>query len=126
MGVSIHPPRIFKKRGKEKMEKLVLKAYDDEDNVIKEAEAKMIDLRFGTVRSLMELLNVDEIEDTAEVLKKVVSAWKQITKILSRVFPTFEDEDWENVKLTELVPLLVFILKDSFVQMLQIPTESKN
>ena len=108
------------------MENLKINVYDDEDNVLKTAEAKIVDLRYGTIRNLMELLNVEDINDTGELLKKVYSAWGEVTKILTRVFPEMEDGDWDNVKLSELMPILVIILKSSFVQMLSIPTESKN
>lgn len=105
---------------------LTLNIYDENDNITKTAEAKMIDLRFGTIRSLMELLKVDDINDTAQLLRTIYSAWEQITTILSRVFPELEDEDWENVKLSELMPLIMVVLKSSFTQILTIPTDSKN
>lgn len=107
------------------MEKLVLNIYDDEDNVVKTSEAKIIDLRFGTVRNLMELLNVDDIDDTSELFKTVFGAWSQLTKLLDKVFPDVDADDWENVKLSELIPILVFILKSSFIQMLDIPTDKE-
>lgn len=108
------------------MENLKINVYDENDNIIKTSEAKIVDLRFGTIRSLMELLNVEDIEDTAELLRTVYSAWSQITKILERVFPDVEGKDWDNIKLNELMPILVVILKSSFAQMLTIPKESKN
>lgn len=108
------------------MENLKLNVYNDNDEVIKTAEAKFIDLRFGTIRSLMELLNVEDINDTSELLKKIYSAWNEVIKILSRVFPEMEEGDWDNIKLSELIPMLVVILKSSFVQMLAIPADSKN
>lgn len=108
------------------MENLKLNVYNDNDEVIKTAEAKFIDLRFGTIRSLMELLNVEDINDTSELLKKLYSAWNEVIKILSRVFPEMEEGDWDNIKLSELIPMLVVILKSSFVQMLAIPADSKN
>ena len=46
--------------------------------------------------------------------------------ILSKVFPDMTEGDWENVKLSELMPLLVGILKGSFVEILAIPTDQKN
>jgi hypothetical protein len=107
-------------------DKLKLNIYDENDNIIKTSEAKMIDLRFGTIRSLMELLKIDDINDTAQLLKVVYSAWEQVIGILKKVFPDMEEEDWENIKLSELLPLLVMILKGSFAQILTIPTESKN
>lgn len=110
----------------EENKKLTLNIYDEKDNVIRTEEARFIDLRFGTVRSLMELLNVENINDTAQLLKTVYSAWDQVTEILSRVFPDMTEDDWENVKLSELMPLLVGILKGSFVEILKIPTDQKN
>lgn len=108
------------------MDKLILNVYDEKDDIVKTSEAKLIDLRFGTIRSLMELLNVDDIDDTSQLLKTVYGAWAQITNILGRVFPDMTEEDWENVKLTELLPILMTILKSSFVQILSIPNDSKN
>lgn len=110
----------------EENKKLTLNIYDEKDNVIRTEEARFIDLRFGTVRSLMELLNVENINDTAQLLKTVYSAWDQVTGILSKVFPDMTEDDWENVKLSELMPLLVGILKGSFVEILAIPTDQKN
>lgn len=106
--------------------KLTLNIYDENDNVKRTEEAKFVDLRFGTIRSLMQLLKVEDINDTAQLLKTVYSAWEQVTGILSRVFPNVTEEDWENVKLSELMPLLIVILKSSFVKILEIPTDSKN
>jgi hypothetical protein len=37
-----------------------------------------------------------------------------------------KDEDWDNVKVSELIPVILEILKYSFTQMLSIPTDSKN
>lgn len=108
------------------MDKLILNVYDEKDDIVKTSEAKLIDLRFGTIRSLMELLNVDDIDDTSQLLKTVYGAWAQITNILDRVFPDMTEEDWENVKLTELLPILMIILKSSFAQILSIPNDSKN
>lgn len=108
------------------MDKLILNVYDEKDNIVKTSEAKLIDLRFGTIRSLMELLNVDDIDDTSQLLKTVYGAWTQITNILGRVFPDMAEEDWENVKLTELLPILAVILKYSLTQMLTIPNDSKD
>lgn len=107
-------------------EKLKICVYDDEDNITKTVEAEVIDLRFGTIRKLMELLNVEDINDTAELLRKVYAAWGQVTKVLTKVFPEMEENDWDNIKLSELMPVLVVILKTSFVQMLNIPNDSKN
>lgn len=103
-----------------------LNVYDDEDKIIKTATAEATELKFGSIRSLMKLLKVDDINDTAELLKIIYGAWEQLTKILNNCFPEMNDEDWDNVKLSELIPVIVTILKDSFSQMLTIPTDPKN
>jgi hypothetical protein len=36
-----------------------------------------------------------------------------------------QEEDWDGVKLSELLPLLVKIMKGSLAQILKIPTEDK-
>lgn len=105
---------------------LKLNVYDDENKVVKTATAEVMEIKFGSIRSLMKLLNIDDINDTAQLLKVVYGAWEQLTKILNGCFPEMTDEDWDNVKVSELVVVLVAILKYSFTQMLSIPTDSKN
>jgi hypothetical protein len=108
------------------MEKLVLNVYDNEDNIVKTSTAELVELKFGSIRKLMKLLNIDNIDDTSELLKVLYGAWEQITKVLTGCFPDMTDEDWDNVKVSELIPVLMGILKYSFTQMLTIPTDSKN
>ena len=107
------------------MNELKINVYDDENNVIKTSEAKLVDLKFGVIRKLMKLLNVDNIDNTVELLKTVYGAWEQITNILNNCFPDMTDDDWDNVKASELLPVFVMILKYSFTQMLTIPTDNE-
>lgn len=108
------------------MKDLIINVYDENDKVVKTSEAKMIDLKFGPIRSLMKLLDIDDIEDTATLLKTVYGAWEQLTGILSKCFPDMEDEDWDNVKINELLPTIIAIIRMSFNEMLSIPSDSKN
>jgi hypothetical protein len=107
------------------MNDLKINVYDDENTVIKTSEAKLVDLKFGVIRKLMKLLNVDNIDNTVELLKTVYGAWEQITNILNNCFPDMTDDDWDNVKVSELLPVFVMILKYSFTQMLTIPTDKE-
>lgn len=106
------------------MNELILNVYDDENNVVKTSKAELVELKFGAIRKLMKLLNIDNINDTAELLKTVYSAWDQLTKILNSCFPDMTEDDWDNVKVSELIPVLMTILKYSFTQMLTIPADS--
>lgn len=107
-------------------ETIKLNVYDENDNIIKTVEAQFVELRFGTIRGLMELLNVENIDDTGELLKTVYQAWDKLTSIMNKMFPDLNEDDWDNLKLSEVVPVLLQILRISFVQILSIPTESKN
>ena len=102
---------------------MILSVYDAEGNVIKTVEAENLDIEFGHIRAIMELLNVDKIGDTWGLLQAVYSAWDKLTEILSQCFPEMEEDDWEHVRIKELIPELVQIIKDSFAEMLTIPTE---
>lgn len=105
---------------------LEIKVYDKIGKVKKTCVAEMLDLRFGTIRSIIQILNVENIEDTSQLLMTIYGAWEQITEILSECFPGMEDEDWEYVKVKELLPVLINILKYSFREILTIPKNPKN
>ena len=105
---------------------LILNVYDGYGDITKTVTANTVDLEFGTIRSIMELLNIDSIDDTDELLKTVYGAWDNLVLILNRCFPDMDYEDWEHVKLKELMPVLINILKYSFGEILTIPNDSKN
>lgn len=104
---------------------LQITVYDENDNAIKTCKAQTVDIRFGQISAIMELVDIEDMDNSMELLKVVRKAWKQVTKILSRVFPDMEDDDWDNVSVKELLPVVVTILKDSVAEMLAIP-KSKN
>lgn len=108
------------------MDDLKLNVYDEEGNVAKEIAIVPVDLMFGTIRNLMKLLKVDELKDTVELLKTVNSAWDDLTKILSKCLPELEEKDWDYVKVKELLPILIVILKESFSEIMTIPKDEKN
>lgn len=100
-----------------------LNVYNKDGEIIKTVEGRNIDIKFGHIRSIMKLLNVDNIDDTYDILNYVYSAWEKLTEILSECFPEMEEEDWENVRIKELIPELIQIIKDSFAEILTIPKE---
>jgi hypothetical protein len=103
--------------------KIIINVYDDDDKIIKTSEAQMVDLKFKTVRSLIELLNVENVDDTGALMKMIYSAWDSVMAILGKVFPDLSADDWDNVKVSELIPTVLKIIKGSFSYMLKVPTE---
>lgn len=108
------------------MDKIMINVYDDDNKVVKTVEAKVVDIKFKTVRDLMELLNIEKIEDTSEMLGKIYTAWGSVIKTLNEAFPEMEDGDWDNVKVSELLPMVMAIMKSAFAKMLTLPKDSKN
>ena len=104
---------------------LKINVYDDDDKVIKESKANTVDLRMGQVSAIMELLDADNLETSVDLMNTVNKAWKQLTKILSKIFPDMSEGDWDNVKISELLPILVIVIKESLAEMMKIP-KSKN
>lgn len=107
-------------------EKFVINVYDKEKKIIKTCTAIDCDLRFGSVRKIMALLDLDDINDTTALLRTIYGAWDQTTKVLSECFPDMLEEDWDNVYINELVPVVVGIAKASLAKIFEVPSDSKN
>ena len=109
------------------MNNLILKIYDDSGkNVVKSYEASPYDLMFGTVMKLMDLLKIEDMDNQAEMLKTIYSAWDEIRVVLAGVFPDVTPAEWEHVRVKELLPLILNIAKYAVSEMFNIPTNEKN
>jgi hypothetical protein len=103
---------------------LILKIYDDNGkNIVKTYESTTYDLMFGTVKRLMELLKIEDIDNQVEMLKTIYDAWEEIKTVLAGVFPDVQPDEWEHVKVKELLPLIVDIAKFSVQEIFIIPKE---
>lgn len=107
------------------MGELTLNIYDKAGKKIaKTYKAKTFDLMFGTVSDLMEIIKIDEITDQTELLKTTYKSWNDIKDILSSAFPDVKEDEWRRVKVKELLPAIVEIIKYSISEMLTIPADS--
>ena len=103
-----------------------IKIYNNKGEVTKEETAQPLNLRFGTVRRLMELLNIENAVDTGDLIKTVYAAWDDVREILGECFPNVTADEWENVRVNELFPVIILIIKATFSEMMKIPTDRKN
>lgn len=110
----------------EKNEVFEIKVYDKDNKVIKTCRAVDASLKFGAVRRIMALLDIDNIDDTGAVFRTVYGAWDQLTEVLSQFFPDMEDSDWDNVYVEELIPVVLGIARTSIKKIMKIPHDSKN
>lgn len=104
-------------------EKFTINVYDKDRNIIKTSTSIDCEIRFGSVRKIMALLDMDDINDTTALLKTIYGAWDQTTKVLSECFPDMQEEDWDNVYIHELVPVIVGIAKTSLAKIFDVPSE---
>jgi hypothetical protein len=102
---------------------ITIKVYGKDGQVTKTSSAKPLDLRFGSIRRVMEVLKIEDTKNTYEMLRTVYEVWDELTEILGECFPDITREEWDSVKVNELIPAIIRIVKASFDAMLQIPTE---
>ena len=106
---------------------ILLNIYDDNNNIIKQAEATPVSIKFGAVRKLMKLLKIEDATDTWDILTSVSDIWEELTALLSKCFPDMTEKDWDEVRLEDLIPAVISILRMSFGKMNEVPgTEEKN
>lgn len=106
--------------------KLFVNVYDKTGNIKKQCEARTIKIRFGTLRNLMKLVNIEEVNDTVALMKTIYGAWDEIIEVLGEIFPDMEYDDWENVTLDELIPTVIDVLKFAMMEIMGIPGTGKN
>lgn len=106
---------------------LKLNIYDNTGKkVVKTVKGEMFDLSFGTVRKLMKLLKIEDTKNTAQVLQALTGTWDEVTTILNNVYPGVTEDEWDNVKVKELLPQVMEIAKFAIGEALTIPSDSKN
>lgn len=109
------------------MEEIKLRVYEEDmETVKKECTANMVKVPFGLIRKLMKLFNVENMEDTSQILKVVTGSWDEVIKLLDRVFSGVEEEEWDYVDTKDLVKAIYDLIKYAFGELLSIPTDPKN
>jgi len=110
--------------------RLFINVYEKDENgkkvIKKQCDAETIDLEFGTIQKLMELVNIENIESLPDMLKAIYGAWEEIKNVLGEAFPDMKLEDWEHVRIKELYPTIMSILKYSMMEIAGIPSDGKN
>lgn len=105
---------------------MTIKVYEkDKKTVKKECKADAVELEFGTVRRLMALFDYQNL-DNATLFSIVMDEWNDIVSILSEAFPDMEDDDWNHVKMKELIVVIKDMVIAAVKDMLNIPTDPKN
>lgn len=102
---------------------LKLTIYDKSGEKVREAEGSMVMIRFGVIRKLMRLLKVGDADDAIGILGAVTDAWEELVELLGNIFPDVTEEEWENVDMQELIPVLLTIAKSALGKMAKVPSD---
>ena len=97
---------------------LKLNIYSKEKNpktgkrdIVKVYETDEYDLMYGTVEDILTIFDFDNLKDTGEMVKMVVKFMDQLKPLLKDVFFGLTDEELKQIKVKELVPVVVNILQ---------------
>lgn len=75
--------------------------------------AEEIDIMFGTVEDLLDVIDFDNLNDEKEVIKVVIKTLNNLKPFLKQIFDGLTDEEIKRTKVKELIPLFVKIVKYS-------------
>ena len=91
--------------------------------VVKTYTAETVDIMFGTVKNIFNILKIDTLESDTQLMQTILGAWDEILNVLSQVFPEMTEDEWNYVKIKEIIPVVIYIVKDTFSALGKIPTE---
>lgn len=104
----------------------VLKIYDKSHRKIARiVKADEFDLFYGTVETVVEIIDIEKVNNNFDVIKIVLNAKDEIINLLKDIFPDVSDEEWKCVKVKDIVAVLLQIIK-STVTGINLLSDEKN
>ena len=73
--------------------------------------AESIDISFGTMEDIINVLDFDNLSDTKQIGVAVLKASKQIKPFLKELFPEVTDEELRTVKTSNIIGIFKRIYK---------------
>lgn len=103
------------------MSRISIDVYEDDGVAVKKTvTGETVEVMFGTVRNLMKVLKIADgsKENTAALLAAIVNSWDDVTQILDAVFPEMDESDWNHVKISDVLGVIVQITKYSMQEII--------
>lgn len=85
--------------------------------------AETYDIMFGTIEDLMNVIDLNKLDDNMEIAKAVFKAFDLLKPFLKDIFQGVTDDELRRVKIKELIPVFVDVIKFSFNEFLGIAGE---
>lgn len=106
---------------------LLLNIYDPKTkNIAKQYTAETVDIMFGTIEDVIDIIDIDKLDDNMEWAKVIALSMKKLKPLLKEVFTGVTDEELKNTKIKELIPLFVNIFKYMISEIKGLDSNSKN
>ena len=84
-----------------------LNIFGEDKQIAKTYTAEGYDLMMGTIEDFMEIIYVENLNDTTAVAKMVMKGYKQIKPLMKDVFPGLTDEEFRQIKINNLIEVIV-------------------
>lgn len=92
--------------------------------VVKTVTARPENIMFGTIEDILAIVDVDVFDNNLDnvtfakaLASMVVKAFGKLRPMLLDVFPDMTEEDLRNVRVGDIVPVIMSIIKYTFAQM---------
>lgn len=95
------------------MAEITLNIYkaDNKQEIEKKYTVESVDLMFGTVEDILNVVDVDKLENQTAVAIMVVKGWHELKPFLKDIFPGLTDEEIKRIKINEMIPLFSEIFR---------------
>lgn len=86
--------------------------------------AETYDLMFGTLEDIINLIDLDSFKSTdnaefiSAVAKIIVKGFDQFKPLLKDIFPGLTDEELRRVRVADIVPVVLEVIKYAFTEMI--------
>ena len=106
---------------------LLLNVYDPKTKLVaKQYRAETVDIMFGTIEDIIDIVDVDKLNDNMELAKVLMVAMKKLKPLLKEVFTGLTDEELKCTSIKELIPLFKDILNFMMNEINGLGANSKN
>lgn len=85
-----------------------------------------IDISFGTMEDIINVLDFDNLNDTNQIGVAVLKASKQIKPFLKELFPEVTDEELRTVKTSNIIDIFKRIYKYATEELGNLNDKTKN
>lgn len=85
-----------------------------------------IDISFGTMEDIINVLDFDNLSDTNQIGVAVLKASKQIKPFLKELFPEVTDEELRTVKTSNIIGIFKRIYKYATEELGNLNEKTKN